>query len=88
LFKNGIIKIGNNGKFWIIKSNKWMQINEDVKIMTQSYTKLNKNILSIPLVGEYSTNPLFINDLKESGKNKILIEYIYLDSCKDKSILK
>ena len=65
-----------------------MQINEDVKIMTQSYTKLNKNILSIPLVGEYSTNPLFINDLKESGKNKILIEYIYLDSCKDKSILK
>lgn len=65
-YKNGNIRFGNNNNFWIIKSGKWVEIKEkiiEIKIDI-NLSKLNKKqytfITSMPYIGEYNINPIFI----------------------------
>ena len=55
-FKNGDIKIGNDGYFWIIKNKKWIKIPEKPVI------EKVKNTKKIPKIGFTNTNPIFIKD--------------------------
>jgi hypothetical protein len=83
-YKNNIIKIGNNNKFWIIKNNKWNEIKEDV--IKKSFN-IKSNKLSyfgqgnIPQIGEYNTVPLFINKIKNyfNKKKPDILEIIGTD---------
>jgi hypothetical protein len=70
-YKNNIIKIGNNNKFWIIKNGKWNEINENIlcKKYIILYNKLHY-IDFIPQIGEYSLLPLFINNITIDKKKK------------------
>lgn len=74
-YKNNIIKIGNNNKFWIIKNKKWYEIKEDV--IKKQFNINPKNIWKfmypskylsnyLPLIGEYNIIPLFINNIKNN----------------------
>jgi len=69
-YKNGDIKIGNDGYFWIIKNNKWMKINEKPII---EIVKINNNLLKkIPQIGYTNKQPLFVKDYND--KEIILIK--------------
>lgn len=77
-YKNNIIKLGNNKKFWIIKNNKWNEIKEDViknKINFDYKNKLIYKVMNIPRIGEYNNIPLFIYNIK-TYKKEITIEII------------
>jgi len=66
-YKNNIIKIGNNNKFWIIKNNKWNEIKEDVIKKIFNIKPLSSwNFHYLSQIGEFSTIPLFINNLKNN----------------------
>ena len=72
-YKNNIIKIGNNNKFWIIKNGKWNEIKEDV--IKKTFNIKPKEIYyfgegNIPQIGEYNTVPLFINKMKNYFNKK------------------
>jgi hypothetical protein len=60
-YKNNDIKIGSNNKFWIIKNNKWIQLNEPIikKSFTIDITNWYKPA-KIPKIGEYNNKPIFI----------------------------
>ena len=69
-YKNGDIKIGNDGYFWIIKNNKWMKINEKPII---EIIKIKNNLLKkIPQIGYTNKEPLFVKDYND--KEIILIK--------------
>jgi hypothetical protein len=66
-YKNNIIKMGNNNKFWIIKNNKWNEIKEDVIKKIFNIKPLSSwNFHYLSQIGEFSTIPLFINNLKNN----------------------
>jgi hypothetical protein len=67
-YKNGIIKIGNDGYFWEIKNNKWVKIpNKPV----EEVINFNKKIfLKIPTIAFTNTKPIFIKDF---NNKKIII---------------
>ena len=76
-YKNNTIKLGNNNKFWIIKNNKWNEIKENVIIKKINFDKKNKNkkiykIMRIPRIGEYNNIPIFIYNIKNTKKEKII----------------
>jgi hypothetical protein len=58
-FKNGDIKIGNDGYFWIIKNKKWTKIPE--KPITEKVKNTINLIKKIPKIGFTNTNPIFIS---------------------------
>jgi hypothetical protein len=72
--KTNDIRIGNNGKFWIIKNNKWIEIKEPIikktVIIDYKKTKMNimKQINSIPQIGEKNTKLLFVNNFVSNNK--------------------
>jgi hypothetical protein len=80
-FKENDIKLGNNKKFWIIKSNKWKQINEQVikiKIKITNEQVIQRKIIEkIPYCGYYNTKPIFIKSY-----NKKEVELITITSYK------
>lgn len=60
-YKEGDIKLGNNGKFWQVSAGKWKQMNEQIYQKTikpdiKNYTKCEK----IPQLGEYNNELLFV----------------------------
>ena len=79
--KTGDIRIGNNGKFWIIKNNKWVEIKDKIikKSIIVNDDNKNKSILSkinmIPQLGEKNTKLIFINNFVHK-KNTIEIQFI------------
>lgn len=85
-YKDGLIKIGNNNKFWIIKNNKWTQIPDNISkykygikfpdITNGNFIRKNKimKILnSIPQTALYNSEPIFLADITLTKKN---INYI------------
>ena len=77
-YPDGIIKLGNNEKFWIIKNNKWTEIKENVikfpfsipikdkEILDNKLIKKNKLIKiinSIPQKSLYNRVPIFLSDI-------------------------
>ena len=87
-YKEGDIKIGNNNNFWIIKGNKWVEINQKpIKIKIKiDFGKLDKKqrkfLDSVPYIGHYNKNPIFIISINDD-----MIELILLESYKEKIIL-
>ena len=79
--KTGDIRMGNNGKFWIIKNNKWSEIKEMIVkktvIIDYKKTKIKtiNEINSIPQIGEKNTKLLFVNNFISNNKN-IEIQFI------------
>ena len=79
--KTGDIRIGNNGKFWIIKNNKWVEIKDKIikKSIIINNNNKNKSILSkinmIPQLGEKNTKLIFINNFVHK-KDTIEIQFI------------
>ena len=69
-YKNGDIKIGNDGYFWIIKNNKWMKINE--KPIIEIIKTKNNLFKKIPQIGYTNKEPSFIKDYND--KEIILIK--------------
>jgi len=77
-YEEGDIKLGNNGKFWIIKGGKWMQLNEELICRTYTFKKNNKHtklINRIPQLGEFNTELLFVKNFSKN-KNTITIDFI------------
>ena len=68
------IKIGNNKKLWIIKNNKWQEINENIIKFNFVYDpkKINKKqqdfISKLSLIAQYNNNGIFVESIK-IGKN-------------------
>jgi len=60
-YKEGAIKIGNNKMFWIIKSKKWVQINEKPKKIKIKSTEIKEKI---PYIGHHNTKPIFLVSTK------------------------
>jgi hypothetical protein len=67
------IKLGNDNKFWIIKSNKWIQIIDPVITKTYIYNinnlsqQIANKINKIPLIGEFNRIPLFVKSFNTKG---------------------
>jgi len=75
-YNDNIYRIGNNGNFWITKNNKWNEINNQVisknyviKIKNIRKNKNNNKIINyinkIKQIGQYSTVPIFMDNLSE-----------------------
>ena len=71
--KTGDIRMGNNGKFWIIKNNKWVEIKDP--IVKKTIVINNKTIkpkiykhLNIPQIGEKNTKLIFVNNFVSNNK--------------------
>ena len=66
--KTNDIRMGNNGKFWIIKNNKWVEIKDPIikKTVNVDYKKTKSSIIKeingIPQIGEKNTKLIFINN--------------------------
>ena len=70
-YKSGIIKFGNNNKFWIINKNKWIEMKGIIKI---NKIELEKKHYKITQLGETNTKPIFIkNFITEKKKHYVLI---------------
>lgn len=90
-FNTNDIKLGNNKKFWIIKNNKWVEINEKIIKMKVilDLDKLNnkqrKYAYSMCYQAETSnTDPVFIISSKPlKQKNTFEIEFVLTESYKD-----
>jgi len=74
-YKEGDIKIGNNKRFWIIKGNKWVEINEKpikmkIKVdLNELNKKQQKFIENIPYIGQYNKEPIFLIAVKTTKSN-------------------
>ncbi len=90
-YENGIIKIGQNKRFWINNNEKWKMLNDELKIIQKiiknktlnskakkiKVDKLKKFINSIPSVTECNTKCLFIIDVKfDNGNNQIIMTFV------------
>jgi hypothetical protein len=69
----GDIRIGNNKKFWIKKSGKWMEIKDTVVSTTFTLNESDmdkhwKYINSLSVIGQYSKKPIFVKSMKKTGK--------------------
>ena len=79
--KTGDIRIGNNGKFWIIKNNKWVEIKDKIIKKSVIININNKSVLqkmqksNILQLGEKNTKLIFINNFIYK-KNTIEIQFI------------
>lgn len=77
-YKKGTIKIGNNGKFWIINNGKWIQMKGDIVNKTISVNKSDRNKFNkIPQLGEYNNKPIFVKSFKHD-KKLVIFELIEL----------
>jgi len=87
-YKEGDIKIGSNNNFWIIKGNKWVEMNEKpIKIKIKvKFDKLEKKqikfLYNISYIGQYSKNPIFLISIDKND-----VELVLLESYKDKLII-
>lgn len=61
-YKNGTIKIGNDGYFWIIKGGKWVKINEKPILEIE---KRENQLKKIPQIGFQNNKPIFIKDFND-----------------------
>lgn len=88
-YPDGIIKFGNNGKFWMIKNNKWTEIKDTVIKIPFSITIKSKEIFDnklikknkiikllnlIPQISLYNKLPIFLSDINYLDKKG---EYLY-----------
>ena len=70
-YKSGIIKFGNNNRFWIIKQGKWFEMKGEIKIKKE---ELEKKHYKIPQLGEMNTKPIFIKEfITEKKKHYAII---------------
>lgn len=89
-YNEGEIKIGNNNKFWIIKGNKWIEMNDkiiNIKLNIKPYdkkltSKERKYLENLSFRGESNTEPIFINNILEKGAGYEL-ELILLELYRD-----
>ena len=65
-YSNNNIKVGNNGKLWIIKNNKWNEIKKELCeiIITFNSKKIDKKQINflkkLSFIGQFNNNGLFI----------------------------
>jgi hypothetical protein len=87
-YEEGEIKLGNNKKFWIIKGNKWTEMNDipiiiKIKIDILKLSKKQKKYVeTLPFKGEYNIHPIFIINCKNK-KNIYELDLIVAESYKD-----
>jgi len=80
-YKSGDIKMGNNKKLWIIKNNKWTEINEpliEVKIKPKR-KGYDKNMDEFSFMAQYNKNGIFVKDINME-KNGLIYTLITLES--------
>lgn len=64
-YNDGDIKMGNNGKFWMKKNNKWNELGNKIMKKTFEVTfkhdyKKQYKIIDIPQIAETNNKPLFV----------------------------
>jgi hypothetical protein len=65
-YSNGNMKVGNNGKLWIIKNGKWNEIKKDLCKIIITFdnkkitNKQNNFFKKLSFVGQYNNNPSFM----------------------------
>lgn len=70
-YKSGIIKFGNNNKFWIVNQGKWVEMKGEIKI---NKVELEDKHYKIPQLGETNTKPIFIKEfLTEKKQHYVMI---------------
>lgn len=88
-YNDGDIKIGKNNFFWIKKNNKWTQINEKpiyikININTKKINKKQSTFLdTLPFIGQYNNNPIFIISSTSSNNNIFKLELVLIESYKN-----
>ena len=88
-YNDGDIKIGKNNFFWIKKNKKWTQINEEpiyikININTKKINKKQSTFLdTLPFIGQYNNNPIFIISSTRSNNNIFKLELILTESYKN-----
>ena len=65
-YKNGDIKLGNNGSFWIKKAGRWVEMDIEIEKRTYKFKpndkKMCTRLAKISSIGEENRVALFIND--------------------------
>jgi len=70
-YKSGIIKFGNNNKFWKINHGKWIEMKGEIKIKKVELEMIH---YKFPQLGETNTKPIFIkNFITENKKHYVTI---------------
>ena len=70
-YKSGIIKFGNNNRFWIVNHGKWVEMKGEIKIKKE---ELENKHYKIPQIGESNTKPIFIKEfLTEKKQHYVMI---------------
>lgn len=88
-YKDNVIKVGNDGNFWMIKNKKWYLLKDEVNTYNLSFEikdkiyndKLYKMLLKIPGIGEENDKPIFIKDAT-LNKKIYTVTILYNDDTK------
>lgn len=89
-YSAGMIKLGNNKKFWIIRGNKWMEMPDqliklklDIDLSKLSNSK-RKYVERLSFIGQHNTIPVFItiSSYKKYGY-RYSLEVLLAESYKD-----
>jgi hypothetical protein len=81
-YKNNNIKLGNNGKLWIVKNGKWNEINEDMcKInITVDLTKINSKqksfLKKLSFIGQFNNYGVFVKNIIFKNKSIFILDLI------------
>ena len=79
-FENDCVKFGQNGKLWIVKNGKWIEIKENIIQLTVPVSKIkSKTLISLKFIGEHSHTPVFIGSIDSTTKNG-KIKLIFIES--------
>lgn len=82
-YANNNIKVGNNGKLWIIKNGKWNEINKDYEAhkinIIVDYNKINSKqktfLHKLSFISQYNNHGIFVKSFT-FNKNKFIIDLI------------
>jgi len=81
-YENNNIKVGNNGKLWIVKNGKWNEINKDICEIniTVDFTKINSKqksfLKKLSFISQYNNHGIFVKTITLKNKNTFILELI------------
>jgi hypothetical protein len=81
-YKKNNIKLGNNGKLWIVKNGKWNEINEDMcKInITVDLTKINSKqksfLKKLSFIGQFNNYGVFVKNITFKKESIFILDLI------------
>ena len=92
-YENNNIKVGNNGKLWIVKNSKWNEINEDIcKInITVDLTKINSKqksfLKKLSFIGQFNNYGVFVKNITFKNKKESIFILDLITTYNNKSII-